>query len=76
MFDAEKKIGYIKTIQITAPQTWRHFFKTGFNPMEGHMKINLQLMENVKRLNQSEIQVSSDALPTTGPEVWGLSYAC
>jgi hypothetical protein len=44
--------------------------------MEGHMKINLQLMENVKRLNQSEIQVSSDALPTAGPEVWGLSCAC
>jgi len=36
----------------------------------------LALVPNVKELNQSEIDLSSDKLPDVDPEVWVLNYAC
>ena len=36
----------------------------------------LALMKTVKKINQSEIDLSSDKLPATGSEVWVLNYAC
>jgi len=36
----------------------------------------LQKMSNVKRLQKSEIKLSSNMLPTAGPEVWVLEHAC
>jgi L-ascorbate metabolism protein UlaG (beta-lactamase superfamily) len=35
----------------------------------------LRKMENVKRLNVSEIEISKDAIPLGGQEVWVLDYA-
>ncbi len=36
----------------------------------------LSKMANVKQLQQSEIELSTDKLPAEGPEVWVLQHAC
>jgi len=36
----------------------------------------LAQMDNVKKLNESEIDLSADKIPSTGSEVWVLDYAC
>ena len=36
----------------------------------------LKEMKNVKRLDQSEIELTPERLPAVGPEVWVLKYAC
>lgn len=36
----------------------------------------LDQMDNVKKLNQSEIDLSADQIPSAGPEVWVLDHAC
>jgi len=36
----------------------------------------LAQMNRVKKLNQSEIVLSSDKLPAAGPEIWVMDYAC
>ena len=33
-------------------------------------------MSNVKKFDESEIELSSDKLPSAGPEVWVMNYAC
>lgn len=36
----------------------------------------LEKMTNVKKLQQSEIELTPDKIPETGPEVWVMDYAC
>ena len=36
----------------------------------------LEQMTNVKKLQQSEIELAQDTLPAAGPEVWVLDHAC
>ena len=36
----------------------------------------LAQMKNVKKLGECEIELSSDMLPTEGPEVWVMDHAC
>jgi len=36
----------------------------------------LSRMENVKKFDENEIDLSADKLPTAGPEVWVLNHAC
>jgi L-ascorbate metabolism protein UlaG (beta-lactamase superfamily) len=36
----------------------------------------LKEMKNVKRLDESEIELTSETLPEVGPEVWVMNHAC
>lgn len=36
----------------------------------------LSLMNNVKKLDKSEIEITTDKLPQAGPETWVLNHAC
>ena len=36
----------------------------------------LSLMKDIKKLDKSEIEITADQLPETGPETWVLTHAC
>jgi L-ascorbate metabolism protein UlaG (beta-lactamase superfamily) len=42
----------------------------------GNVDNFLDKMENVKRLDQSEINLAAEKIPAAGPEVWVMNHAC
>lgn len=70
--------GAIKLIEALKPDLVipMHYKTAKCNLPIGEVEDFLGKMENIKRLDQSEIELTAEKIPPAGPEVWVMNHAC